>query len=455
MNKVIFLISVILITFWSGVNCQTYKAYDYWKMEQDSLYNSVRIRMVTHGVINDPEREYYQKYKASLDAYFEKMGDDEKSFYFRYRSSWQDKTLRTDKPTNLQEQEVFSGEKSTYTKYVINSGFFGAYYGMSAVMIFEIENEVTAAVPMITAGAAVMLPLLTIKSDRVTYSSLKLSQHGKLIGLIDGLAIGMILSGKEDTDEKLILASSTLGSISMGYFGYLVGKQYHFTQGEAALYSYYGTLMSMEGAAFAGAFDINDRRVIGSSVLAGSAAGYLLANRLSERYTYTPGDITSMKAFTCLNALLGFGILRDIDNHYMDNTSSSVMLIPIVTTLGGSLLSNLWLKNSRLTVQQGRNTALAAGAGAIIGIGLESIINPDPNSVHYIIPYISGVSSYTAMLYICSKINRPRNSVPENNNKLNLSIMPQNILLNRKYGKSPEALGRGLSFPVVTATYKF
>ena len=452
------IIGFIFIVFSTRINAQNYNAYEFWKMERDSIYNSLKKRQAKGDTLSIPDIEFVIKYKARLDDYFEKLSDNEKSLYFSNRTSWGKKPEQADQFTFRQEPEIFVGEKSTFTKYIISSGFYGYYYGVTAIYLFDknITNEGIAAIPLLTAGASVLIPLLTIRPESATYNSLKLSRHGKLVGLIHGAALGLILSGVDNTNEKLTVGLSSLGSISMGCLGYLLGKNLQLTPGDAALYSYYGTLMPLEAIAIASAAEVNDRRIIGLSLLAGGASGYLLANRVSKNFSFTPGDITSTRAFAFLNAMLGLGIVSDINSSSSSDHPTANILIPVATTLGGSFISHVWLRDAKLTSQQGRNTALAAGAGVIMGLGLASLVEQDKYSLHYILPYISGLGSYTAMVYISKKINRPHYLTIENNNKWNFNLMPQNILFNQKLGNKGLAPGKQfLNFPVFAASYNF
>jgi hypothetical protein len=440
------------------VHAQNYTAYEFWKMERDSVYNSLKKKQTRGDTLSIPDTEYILKYKARLDNYFEKLSDSEKSLYFKYRTSWENQTLQVNQLPVQQEPEIFAGEKSTFTKYIITSGFYGYYYGITAFYVFDLklENEGIAAIPLLTAGASVLVPLLTIRPESATYSSLKLSQHGKLVGLMHGAAIGLMLS-PSDPDGKLIMGLSSLGSITLGSLGYRLGNKLNLTPGNAALYSYYGTLMPLEGIALAAALEVDDPRIAGLSVLAGGAGGYLLADRVSKSYSFTTGDITSTKAFTFLNAFLGLGIVSDISNNSSDDHPTAIMLIPVATTLGGSFLSHAWLRNAKLTSQQGRNTALAAGAGVIIGYGISTMADPDADHPRYILPYLSGLASYTTMVYINTKIKKSQYLTSENKNKMDFSFMPQNILLNQKFGKiKSTGYGRqALCFPVFSASYNF
>ena len=78
-----------------------------------------------------------------------------------------------------QDEDVYAGERSKYTQYVASSGLFGFLYGTSAAYILGIENSGAIAIPLLTAGASTLIPMLSIKDKYVSYNSLALSIHGK------------------------------------------------------------------------------------------------------------------------------------------------------------------------------------------------------------------------------------------------------------------------------------
>ena len=439
-----------------GADGQNYNAYGYWKMERDSLYQLLKNKKISGEMLSASDSGYISTHKARMDEYFDKMPDNEKSLYFKYRTNWDKMPVNGYSVPPAQQQEIFMGEKSTFTRYIISSGFFGLYYGIAAVAVFDIKDENAAAIPLLTAGASVLVPLLSVNQDKATYNSLKLSQHGKLAGMMHGAALGLIFSGKDDTDGKLITGLSAAGSIGCGWLGYKIGQNYPMTPGNASLYAYYGTLIPFEAVAVDGLFQVNDQAVGGLSILAGGAAGYLLASQVSKRYSFTPGDLTSTRAFCYLNVLLGLGILADINENSNSGSPSLTYLVPVATTLGGSFISHIWLKDAKLTSQQGRNTALAAGAGAILGYGAATLFKSDSQTPRYLIPYLSGLGSYAIMLHICKSLGQTKN-LTENDNRFKINFLPQNILLNQRFGKL-NSKSTGMlpnSIPVVTASYNF
>jgi hypothetical protein len=457
MKKTIcFLVGLTFICC-SQLIAQQYTAVVYWKMEQDPVYSRLKQRQNAGEFLSSEEQSFLAEYKTKLDDYFEKLSDNEKSLYYKNRAIWSEQPGAVNKIGAQQNTEVFLGERSTYTKYVFTSGLYGFFYGLATVAIFDLNSGAAVGIPFLTAGVSTLIPILNIKDRKVTYNSLELSRHGKLMGLFHGAALSLFISGENINvnGEKLLLGLSTLSSIGLGRLGYALGRNKPWSQGRVALYSHYGILMPLEGLALDFALKIENPRVYAATFLAFGAGGYFIADRVAQWNDFTVGDITSTKTLASLNAFLGFGIASDIVQDLGD--SPSPLLIPAAGALAGTIAGHFLLKDARFTSQQGRNTALAASGGAVIGLGLAAIIGLDSGTPYYLIPYITGMSTYAIMINKYKKNNHLAFLEQEKSNRWELNLMPQNIFLNRQLvnitnphpGKLPVFL------PVFTASLHF
>lgn len=432
MKKIIcFLVGFALICG-SQLMAQQYTAVDYWKMEHDPGYTRLIQRQNTGESLTLQEQGFLVEYKTKLNEYFANLSDNEKSLYYKNRTKWSERPGAIDNNTVQQDAEVFSGEKSAYTQYLISSGVFGFVYGLAAIDIFGLDADGAAmGIPFLVAGTSTLIPILTIKDKNVTYNSLKLSIHGKTMGFIQGAALGLLISGDNiDENGKLLLGLATLSSIGLGRLGYTLGRDKAWSPGRVALYSHYGVLMPLEGFALDIAFESEDPRVYGATSLAFGAGGYFIADRIAQWHDFTKGDITSTQALASLNALLGFCIV--VDKNIDSDFSSSDFLVPALGALGGTLAGHLWLKDAGFTNQQGRNTALASAGGAIIGYGLTAIFSPESSKPYYLIPYVTGMSTYAILVNKYKKNNSLAFPERQKTNRWEVNLMPQNILLNRE-----------------------
>ena len=295
MKRMAFILIGSILFSLTQISGQKNTAAEYWRMEQDSLYKKLVERQTAGETLSEQEQTTLAGYKARLSKYFEGLPDEEKSLYYKYRAKWASDSGRAYNVPPGPETNVFSGERSMYTQYLIASGLFGAFYGGAAIAVLGLEDDegLVAGIPLLTAGASVLLPIITLKDKFVSYNSLSLAIHGKAMGAAQGLALGALLIGEEVDDGKLLLAISTASSIGMGRLGYSLGKNKPWTEGRAGLYSYYGTIMPLEGLALIGALNVEDIRIIGLTSLISGAGGYLIADRIADHHDYTIGDINA------------------------------------------------------------------------------------------------------------------------------------------------------------------
>jgi len=432
MLKRIFSIPAIILLSFLPLAAQEYSAVSYWKMEQDITYISLLDRQNAGSVLTPEEQKYVNDFKQKLAEYFEKMPDSEKAIYYKNRASWQQNEQNIKGIPAQQPTDVYAGERSKFTQYLIMNGISGAFYGGAAAFILGVEDEGAATgMVLLSAGASVLVPVLTIKDRYVSYNSLALSNHGKLVGALQGAALGVLMVGDNVEEGKLLLTLSAASSIAMGRVGYSLGKNKPWTEGRAALYTYYGTLMPLEGLALTAAFESEDPRIYGLSSLAFGAGGYFMANAISKRNNFTRGDITATGTLATLNGLLGLSIMLDITDD-SDEYPPGTIMIPAIGALGSSLLSHLWLKDAGFTNQQGRNVALASAGGSIIGLGLVAIAGAENPAPYYVTGYITGMTTYALMVNAYKKKNNF--SLPRNEMKTgwNFNLTPQNIFINRK-----------------------
>jgi hypothetical protein len=100
---------------------------------------------------------------------------------------------------------------------------------------------------------------------------------------------------------------------------------------------------------------------------------------------------------------------------------------------------------------------VAASAGAAIGLGIAAIFGTESITPYYLVPYITGLSTYAIIVEKYKKNNRLTFYKPEKDNRWEVNLMPQNILLNKEIVRVANTLpGRQPVFlPAITATLHF
>ena len=323
-------------------------------------------------------------------------------------------------------------DEITFRRYIISSGINGLFYGVAIDVIAELDGGAAAGVAVISSGVATLIPILSNPSRSITQNSLMLSSHGKIIGWAHGFAFSTILLGEDawDENQKFTIGLGALTSITLGMVGNSLGKNKSWTEGQAALYRYYGWMGPLTGVSLMAAFS-DEPRLYGAADLLFGAGGYLLADKVYSRNNFTRGDVRAAQVLSVLTGGLGLGIVADISEQGEPGRAS--ILIPAIGVLTGSLAGQLWLKNARLTPKQGLQSAYAATGGAILGLGIALLTESEKPTPYYVIPYITGLGAYTFAVERMRKNNIMQGFIPENK-KSNwvLALMPQNIFLNSK-----------------------
>jgi len=119
-------------------------------------------------------------------------------------------------------------------------------------------------------------------------------------------------------------------------------------------------------------------------------------------------------------------------SHYEEDLNSTDLLLPAMGALGGTIAGNMLLKDSRFTIQQGRNTALAAAGGAVLGLGATALFTPESPNPYLLISYATGMTTYALMVSKYKKQNQGYSWKNEKANRWNISLTPQNIFLNKQ-----------------------
>jgi hypothetical protein len=142
----------------------------------------------------------------------------------------------------------------------------------------------------------------------------------------------------------------------------------------------------------------------------------------------------------------------------MENPEYSSILIPATTTMAGTLLGQLWMKNAKFTNQQGRNVFLATTAGSAIGFGISTMISTDDiSTINYVLPYLTGLITYSALSETYRRKNILNVTTNDKFSGWKFNLMPQNILLNKSIANSGKPLpGNRMSLlPAFSASVVF
>lgn len=323
-----------------------------------------------------------------------------------------------------------------FRRRVASSALNGLFYGGALVAIVEPESgAASAGIPIITTGLGVLLPVLTNDRWPITMNQLILTQHGQFVGWAHGAALSLLILGdniENGNNYKIAIGAGALGSIGMGYLGKSLGKNKPWSEGQASLFSHWGSVGAATMAFTAMSFSY-DYRVIGGSVLLGGAAGYLAGNAFNKSDTYKRGDVRAIGTLTVLNGALGAFIYGDLVGEGETEAGDWGWLCPAAGLLSGTLIGQAWLKNTELTPRQGMNTVWLSTGGAVVGLGVALLINSENLTPWYTIPYATSLGAYAFAVESYRRKNAGTASLTDKNrSRWDFSFMPQNYFLNEK-----------------------
>ena len=325
-----------------------------------------------------------------------------------------------------------------FRKHLVVSGWNGLLYGSAFDYIFGIDGAAAAGLPLISAGACVLVPLITNSSKTITSNQLMLSSHGQTIGWVHGFSLAAVINGNDMFDNKgkskLSVGLGMASSIGLGILGNSLAKsKTDWSEGRVALYRHYGWTSSLTGFCVSAAFS-DKARFWGAADLVFGAGGYLLADKVNQMHEFTRGEIRSAQALSTLNGALGLCIFADTQtDNELDNFNRKGWLIPAAGMWVGTLAGQAWLKNSNLTTSQGMTTWYAMAGGLIIGGGIDLIMKSDNFTANYLIPYGTGLAAYSVAVIKLKKDNSAHSYLNTRDDRgWNFTFMPQNVFLNRK-----------------------
>lgn len=332
-------------------------------------------------------------------------------------------------PAVAQQDEVL------FRRHIVSSGWHGLFYGIATVVVAEVDGPAAVGIPILTAGTAVLIPLLT--TPEITVNSLLLTNHGRTMGWAHGFALSALIFGEdifENDNEKIMVASMAGSSIGLGRLGYVLGRDRPWSEGQAALFAHYGVLWPFMGYSAGLAF-VDDLRLGAGLTLLSGAGSYFLANQVYRMNPYTRGDVRATRVLSVLNAGLGYGlILQLIENDITDQRSieRTDLIIPAIGALAGTAMGHLWLRDTRLTTSQGNISGFAAAGGAVLGLGVALMTGTDELWPYYTFPYAFGMGAFAFAVERFRAANRTAAFAPEQEkNNITFAFTPQSVALNQ------------------------
>jgi hypothetical protein len=417
------------LTFYSQLNAQgIYTARGYWEESNKETYRIIKQKSNTGIVLSADEASYLQDFETYLSNYYQRLSEDEKSFYTKMKEQW-DRELMG--PSNVQiVEEEFEWRSRDYVTNIL----FGAYYGASLVAVTEISSAAALGIPLLTGGLWALGPVIVPKKyENINRSVILASTTGKFLGLIYGGSLALMIGGNEDYTGQLALGLSTLGSIALGEVGFKMQKNRNFSEGHIDLVSHYGTIGPWLAGASLGAAGSENLNLYGAAFLTGGVGGILVANNVSKKYDYTKGDVNNISAMSFATTGIGFAIFAET---LQNDASTAVLLIPAAGTVVGTILAQKAVKGVYLNKKQGSTIALSTGGAALVGLGLTAIFETNSPTLWVGIPSVFALATQQILFNKYKKDNLSGNFLGKINKdrpyRFTMKVTPENYFVNQR-----------------------
>ncbi|MFC2125451.1 hypothetical protein ACFLU5_11635 [Bacteroidota bacterium] len=465
-NSILFFVVCFIFLMGHYLSAQEveklYTGRGYWFEEQHERYQAILNKKEADQILSAAEEQWFDDFHAYLKDYFSRLSEIEKEKYFTNKTTWdaeregiiieQEKIESPpDETESLDVLETNVKGIQPGKKYLMYNGLYGFLYGMGLVAIIEPMDATVLAIPLATTGLGLLWPVLNSKRyESIPYNSVLLARHGKFMGGIHGLAVGLSAFGTESTySGKGIVALGILGSMAGSEIGYQMGKRKDWTEGRVATYKHYGVLIPLLNFFTLAGSRVDDPRIYGGATLISGAAGYWIGDKVADHFDNTRGDILALGSFTALSSMLTIA--------FIDFDRTTDIFVPISGAIAGTVAGHIILKNKKLTAKEGWRVNYVTGAGVLLGLGIAVITSSE--SEHHapflILPAVGGGLGWYGMLN--SSLNERGNSTTSDTSKwsyLSVDFTPENYYFNKSTWKlQSETFNPGL--PVIGLNYNF
>jgi len=380
-----YFITFVFIVFTSVIPFDTiaqglYTARGFWEEYNKPIYREIKQKQAVGDPLTLDESAYMKDYEEYLNSYYQRLSDDEKAKYQQMKEQWDRELLLPQKKfqASFQEFEWRGRDRA------INIGY-GIFYGVSIVIIAEIDNAAALGIPLITGGLWALGPVMNPKKyENIDRSVLRASNTAKLLGFGYGAAAGLMFGGEGDVTGKLALGLGTVGSIALGEVAFQNQKKNRFSEGHIEMLRLYGLIGPWLTAGTLGALRVENSQVFGAGFLVGGIGGLIIGNKISQKYPYTRGDVDNITTLSVASTGIGLAIMAEVLRN--DDVGGAALLLPMAGTVLGTYLGQRSVKGVNLTNKQGSTIQFSFAGAALVGYGILAIAESQSPTVWIGIP---------------------------------------------------------------------
>lgn len=458
-NLLVLIFFLLLINATSDAQ-NIYTARGYWQESTKASYLNIKDKKEKGQSLTADEQAYVQDFETYLLTYYNRLSEEEKQLYQRMKDQWDRELMLPLQPPQAPKQQQEQTEFEWRGRDRAINALYGIYYGTSISVIFGLDNAAAAGIPLITGGLWMLGPAFNAKKyEGITESTMRAANTGKLLGLVNGLALGVAIGGDSEDTGNIALGLSTLGSIALGEIAFQTQKKRNISDGKIEMMRHYGLMGPLVGGSVLAATNTDNANLIGLGLLAGGVSGIMVGSKVANKYDYSRGDVDALSSLGVISTGLGFAIIANALETNAD-VSGAIWLVPSTTAVIGTVIGQRMVKNAHLTKKQGSTINLSSAGGALLGLGVMLIADSESPTAWLAVPSTMALIAHQMVFKRYKRENLLKNLKGENsrNRKVDFSmkLMPENYFVNKntptRFIADPRLAG---SSPLVNMTLKF
>lgn len=419
-----------------------YSARGYWEETMKGNYRSIKEKVAKGDSLTEDERIYFEDYEAFLKTYYLRLREADIQEYERQKDIW-DRELEVTTPISKNKEFVSDNKEFEWKgRDRLVQGLYGLYYGISFAAIAELEGTAAVGIPLITTGLWMLGPGMNPKKyEGITRNTLRAGNTGKIVGLVNGGALGMALGGDSEDGSKLVLGLSVIGSIVLGEVAFQTQKQKNFSAGHIELMRHYSFLGPWVGYSALVATESDKTTTYGLGLLAGGITGLIIGNQVSKKYPYTRGDVDAVSSLSLISTGVGFTIVSE--SIINGGGSDALILVPAVSSIVATVWGQRAVRGAHLTDIQGSTISLSTGGAALLGLGVVVLADPSSPTLWFGIPSFAALITHQVLLQKYKRENLQTtlrgSRYRKSPFKLALQITPESYLMNKQFSSRADS----------------
>lgn len=439
-----------------------YTGRGYWQESTKQSYLTIKEKKEKGQPLTADEEAYTQDYEAYLLTYYNRLSDDEKQLYQRMKDEWDRELVLPLKAPQAptQQQQIEQAEFEWRGRDRAINAAYGIYYGASFSAIVGLESAAGTGVSLITGGLWMLGPAFNSKKyEGITESTMRAANTGKILGLVNGLSLGLAIGGDSDETGKIALGLSTIGSIALGEIAFQTQKKKNISGGKIEMIRHYGFVGPLVGGSILAATNTDNANLIGLGLLAGGVSGILVGNKAANKYDYSRGDVDAVSSLGVISTGLGFAIIANaLENN--SEVSGAIWLVPASTAVAGTLIGQRQVKGAHLTKRQGSTINLSSAGGALLGLGVMLVAGGESATAWVAVPSATALIAHQIVFNRYKKDNLASGLKGDNSRKkkydFSMKLTPENYFINKNPSARVIADPRlAAASPLVNMTLKF